>query len=156
MASICIEKCLDNSNSSCDHSDVITSPSITQTDFLSLSLSLSLSFFLSQQVKQSRLRQKSRQKSRIIATKTLNSGRLNNNVNVWTGEGKLSPSGRYLQAPEDKFLEDMLSDQPRFQSNSQVKPMKYWEKAAATIPEYRGPWQPVVETMPPMNFEFYS
>lgn len=75
---------------------------------------------------------------------------------MWTGEGKLRQSGRHLPAPEAEFLEDMLSDKPRFQSNSQAKPMEYWEKAAATLPEYQGPWQPVVQTVSQMDFEFYS
>ncbi|KAG5286266.1 hypothetical protein AALO_G00012880 [Alosa alosa] len=110
------------------------------------------------QVKRPQLTQRrQRQKSRIIGAKPLNSERLKNRVNVWSGEGKLRQSGRHLPAPEDEFLKDMLSDQPRFQSNSQAKPMEYWEKAAATLPEYLGPWQPpVVETMPQRDFEFYS
>ncbi|KAJ8411074.1 hypothetical protein AAFF_G00181090 [Aldrovandia affinis] len=52
-----------------------------------------------------------------------------------------------LPVSEEEFLKDMLSNRPRFRSRSQLKPMRYWKRMAATVPAYQGPWQPGLPTM---------
>ncbi|XP_041738090.1 uncharacterized protein LOC121570681 [Coregonus clupeaformis] len=63
---------------------------------------------------------------------------------IWTSEGRIpkgSRPGYVLPVPEEEFLEDMLSENPRFPSKSQRQRPEYWEEAAAALPVYRGPWQ---------------
>lgn len=43
-----------------------------------------------------------------------------------------------LPVPEDMFLEDMVTENPCYKSNSQPKPEKYWKNAAALIPLCKG------------------
>ncbi|MGH0144776.1 UNVERIFIED_CONTAM: hypothetical protein FKN15_037000 [Acipenser sinensis] len=65
---------------------------------------------------------------------------------IWGGNEKFRTPGPnlciFLPVPEDEFIKDMLSDNPCYKSNSQKKPMEYWEKAAAELPTYQGPWCP--------------
>ncbi|KAL6486844.1 hypothetical protein MHYP_G00034700 [Metynnis hypsauchen] len=63
-------------------------------------------------------------------------------VSIWSGDRSFKCAGHLLLAPEKVFLQDMLSDTPRYSSISQLRPMEYWEKAAATLPSCEGPWQP--------------
>ncbi|XP_038659907.1 uncharacterized protein LOC119970035 [Scyliorhinus canicula] len=48
----------------------------------------------------------------------------------------------FLPVPEDIFIEDMLSDNPQYRSNSQLKSVEYWSSVAAELPPYQGPWRP--------------
>ncbi|KAF7710170.1 hypothetical protein HF521_009042, partial [Silurus meridionalis] len=64
--------------------------------------------------------------------------------NQSAGDGRFIKSVWFLRTTEKLFLEDMLSDNPRYLSNSQLKPSEYWEEAAATLPEYQGPWRPAL------------
>ncbi|KAG7333792.1 hypothetical protein KOW79_002199 [Hemibagrus wyckioides] len=61
--------------------------------------------------------------------------------NLSIGDWRFKQTGRFLPAPEKLFLEDMLSDNPWYLSNNQLNPSVFWEEAAATLPEYQGPWQ---------------
>nr|XP_015200316.1 PREDICTED: protein Dok-7 isoform X4 [Lepisosteus oculatus] len=70
---------------------------------------------------------------------------------IWGREGKSGPFPCiFLPVAEDEFLEDMLADNPRYKSTSQQKPMEYWEKAAADLPVYQGPWKPSRSQNPPL------
>ncbi|GCC33190.1 hypothetical protein chiPu_0011658 [Chiloscyllium punctatum] len=48
----------------------------------------------------------------------------------------------FLPVPEDIFIEDMLSDNPQYKSNSQLKSVEYWSSVAAELPPYQGTWRP--------------
>ncbi|KAL7889643.1 hypothetical protein AOLI_G00019010 [Acnodon oligacanthus] len=63
-------------------------------------------------------------------------------VSIWSGDRGFKCAGHLLLAPDKVVLQDMLSDIPCYSSISQLRPMEYWEKAAATLPNYEGPWQP--------------
>ncbi|GAA6081020.1 uncharacterized protein LOC117596360, partial [Tachysurus ichikawai] len=59
--------------------------------------------------------------------------------NLSKGDWKFKQIGWFLPTTEKLFLEDMLSDNPQYLSNNQLKPLEYWEEAAATLPEFQGP-----------------
>ncbi|KAL7878139.1 hypothetical protein SRHO_G00047820 [Serrasalmus rhombeus] len=84
-------------------------------------------------------------RSRTSHSRTRRKGQEKNkycDVSIWSGDRSFRCAGHLSLAPEKVILQDMLSDIPRISSISQLRPMEYWEKAAATLPNYEGPWQP--------------
>ena len=60
----------------------------------------------------------------------------------WTSEGNAPHPWGTLPMSEEEFLEDMLSDCPRFPSRAQQQPLEHWARAAVQLPDYGGPWKP--------------
>ncbi|XP_029440321.1 uncharacterized protein LOC115080307 [Rhinatrema bivittatum] len=60
----------------------------------------------------------------------------------WRGSAKFKKWGPnacvFLPVPEDIFIEDMISENPCYKSNSQLKSREYWENVAAVLPSYQG------------------